>query len=145
MDGSIGHVSPDGVLAAEIAQRAADHDRDASFPHENFALLAQAGLLNLTAPAHDGGGEAGLARSLALVSTIGAGCASTGLVLAMQLIHVHLSCRNPRWPATLRKQVANDAANGGLINALASSRPLARPLVAACRKPWPTVPRTDGR
>lgn len=118
MDGSIGHISPDEVLAADFAQRAADHDRDGSFPHENFVLLAQAGLLNLTASPIDGGGGGGLARSVALVSAIGAGCASTGLVLAMQLIHVHLSCRNERWPDALRSRVAHDAATGGLINAL---------------------------
>ncbi|WP_249443988.1 hypothetical protein, partial [Acinetobacter baumannii] len=36
------------LLASEFAARAAGHDRDASFPFENFNQLADAGLLALT-------------------------------------------------------------------------------------------------
>ena len=38
-------------LASEFAGRAAQHDRDASFPFENFDRLSEAGLLALTVPA----------------------------------------------------------------------------------------------
>ena len=118
MDGSIGLIRPDEALASAIAATAAEHDRDASFPHENMRLLADAGLLNLTAAVSDGGGGAGLARTVDLVGAIGRGCPSTALVLAMQLIHVHLSSRNPRWPAELRSLVGRSAGEGALINAL---------------------------
>ena len=118
MDGAIVPLTPDAALTAAFAARAAEHDRDASFPHENFRLLADAGLLNLTASPTDGGGGAGLARVVALVGTVAEGCPSTALVLAMQLIHVHLSSRNPNWPATLRSLVGTSAAEGALINAL---------------------------
>ena len=37
------------ALAVEFGARAAVHDRDASFPHANFAELQQAGLLALPA------------------------------------------------------------------------------------------------
>ncbi len=112
--------SPDGDagLAAAFALVAPEHDRDASFPHENIAQLAAEGVLNLTAAAAYGGGGAGLARSVALIEAAAAGCPSTALVLAMQLIHVHLATHNPRWPERLRALVARDAAAGGLINAL---------------------------
>ena len=38
------------ALAAGFAARAGTHDREASFPHENFAALQDAGLLALTVP-----------------------------------------------------------------------------------------------
>jgi alkylation response protein AidB-like acyl-CoA dehydrogenase len=42
-------------LAAAFGERAAAHDRDASFPFENFRDLSEAGLLSLTVPAALGG------------------------------------------------------------------------------------------
>ena len=47
------------LLASEFAARAAQHDRDASFPFENFDQLSEAGLLALTVPTALGGGGAG--------------------------------------------------------------------------------------
>ncbi len=126
MDGLL-RLPPDAVLASAFAARAGQHDRDASFPHENFRALGEAGLLNLTAAPQDGGGGAGLARAAALVGTVAQGCASTALVLAMQLIHVHLSSRSPRWPADLRSLVGRSAAEGALINALRTEPALGTP------------------
>ena len=118
MDGAVIPLAPDAALAAVFATRAAEHDRLASFPHENFELLADAGMLSLTGSPADGGGGAGLSRVVALVGTVAEGCPSTALVLAMQLIHVHLSSRNPNWPASLRSLVGRSAGEGALINAL---------------------------
>ncbi len=118
MDGAVGHTLPDAALAAAFALAAPAHDREASFPHDNIRLLAAEGLLSLTVPPADGGGGAGLARAAELVGTVAQGCASTALILAMQLIHTHLASRNPRWPAHLRSQVGHSAADGALINAL---------------------------
>jgi alkylation response protein AidB-like acyl-CoA dehydrogenase len=118
MDGAVIPLTPDAALAAVFATRAAEHDRLASFPHENFELLADAGMLSLTGSPADGGGGAGLSRVVALVGTVAEGCPSTALVLAMQLIHVHLSSRNPNWPASLRSLVGRSAGEGALINAL---------------------------
>jgi len=42
-------------LADRFRGRAAAHDREASFPVENFAELREAGLLTLTMPEEDGG------------------------------------------------------------------------------------------
>lgn len=48
------------LLAADFATRAADHDRDGSFPFENFDALHQAGLLTLTIPTEFAGQGSGL-------------------------------------------------------------------------------------
>ena len=48
-----------GCWRREFAARAAQHDRDASFPFENFKELSEAGLLALTVPAALGGHGAG--------------------------------------------------------------------------------------
>ena len=47
------------LLAPRFAARAAEHDRDGSFPFENFEELSEAGLLALTVPAALGGGRRG--------------------------------------------------------------------------------------
>jgi alkylation response protein AidB-like acyl-CoA dehydrogenase len=118
MDGFDSGRLPDAALAARFALTASEHDQDSSFPHENFRELAAAGLLGLTVPAAAGGGGAGLGRSVALIGAVGAACSSTALVLAMQLVHSRAATHNERWPARLRSVVAQDAVQGGLINAL---------------------------
>jgi len=123
MDGiilrTVSQDSPEHALVAEFAALAAGHDRDGSFPFENFRRLHEEKLLNLTAPREDGGEDAGLARVVSLVGTIGEGCASTGLVLAMQLIHLRNASTNAKWPEHLRARVARSAGLcGSLINAL---------------------------
>jgi alkylation response protein AidB-like acyl-CoA dehydrogenase len=111
--------NPERGLAAEFAALAAGHDREGSFPFENFRRLHEEKLLNLTAPRADGGEDAGLARVVSLVGAIGEGCASTGLVLAMQLIHLRNASTNAKWPEHLRARVARSAGLcGSLINAL---------------------------
>ena len=118
MDGFAGRSEPYQDLTEFFAARAASYDRSGHFPHANFERLAAEGLLALAASPGDGGGGAGLARCLTLIGAVAQGCASTALVLAMQLIHTHLPIRDPRWPASLRSQIARDALAGGLINAL---------------------------
>lgn len=106
------------VPLAAIASHAARVDRDAAFPFESLAALRDAGLLGLTVPVEFGGGGAGLERSVALVRSVGAACASTALVLAMQLVHARSVAENAAWPPHLRALVAEAAADGALINAL---------------------------
>lgn len=106
-------------LAAGFAERAARHDREASFPHENFAELRAAGLLGLTAAAADGGAEAGLATVCQVLETVGQGCPSTALVLAMQAINVASAWRGGRWQADMASLVGRSAvADGALVNVL---------------------------
>ncbi len=74
------------ALAAEkFAPRAAQYDRDASFPTENYRDLHAAGLLGLCVPrAHDGLGADYQTYSLA-AAEIGRYCGATALTLNMHV------------------------------------------------------------
>jgi alkylation response protein AidB-like acyl-CoA dehydrogenase len=96
---------------------AADHDRDGTFPFENFALLHKHGLLSLTVPARFGGGEANLATAARVVRAVARGEPSTALVLVMQFLSHRIVV--PKWAPALREKVAVGAVrDGDLINAL---------------------------
>ncbi len=70
-------------LAQEFATRANEHDRDASHPHENYAILRDEGFHALNVPAARGGrGIDFLAHTLAF-EALGAGCPSTALAYNM--------------------------------------------------------------
>lgn len=71
------------ALGPAFAERAAQIDRDAVFPFENYADLRKSGLLGLCVPESHGGGGADL-RTYALVSaTLGRYCGATALTFNM--------------------------------------------------------------
>ncbi len=70
---------------SRFAGRAARHDRDASFPHDNFADLRAAGLLGLAVPRAHGGLGAGFAAQALVTAEIARHCGSTALCLNMHL------------------------------------------------------------
>jgi alkylation response protein AidB-like acyl-CoA dehydrogenase len=109
---------PDHVLDA-IAAAAPAHDRDASFPADSLVTLHEAGVLALTVPARLGGGGAGLRAAAQAVAAVGGACASTGLILAMQLIHQHSIATSDGFSQAIRDRIGRDAVEtGGLVNAL---------------------------
>ena len=75
-------------LAAEFAPRAAEHDRDNTFPHENIAALREAGYLALTVPAAYGGGGATVHDVVLAQGELAKGDAATALAVGMHLILV---------------------------------------------------------
>jgi alkylation response protein AidB-like acyl-CoA dehydrogenase len=107
------------AMLAAIAAAAASHDRNGSFPFENFARLHKEGLLALTVGQEYGGAGAGLAETAALVGALGAACPSTALIFSMQCVQHKAIARIPAWPAHLREAVCRSAVqSGALINAL---------------------------
>src|SRR3984893_11867137 len=107
------------VLASEFAARAALHDRDASFPFENFNRLSEAGLLGLTGAAARGGAGAGALGAARIINIFGKADPSTALVLSMHYIQHLVMARSTRWPGRLARQLARETVEGvALINAL---------------------------
>ena len=107
------------LLASEFAARASQHDRDASFPFENFEQLAEAGLLALTVPAALGGKGANASEAARVINIIGKADPSTALVLSMHYIQHLVMARSTRWPGRLSRKLARESVEGvSLINAL---------------------------
>ena len=107
------------LLAVGFAAGAAGHDRDASFPFENFDRLSEAGLLALTVPTALGGLGAGARDAVRIVGIFGKADASTALVLSMHYIQHLLMARSTRWPGRLVRKLARETVEGvALINAL---------------------------
>ncbi|MBD8491370.1 acyl-CoA dehydrogenase family protein [Pseudomonas syringae] len=107
------------TVTAQLAATADHYDETGEFPHANFRLLHEHGLLGLTVPKALGGGGADLAQALQVISAVARGEPSTALVLVMQYIqHARLQ-DSTQWPEHLRQQVAIEAVrDGALINAL---------------------------
>ncbi|MDO8186526.1 acyl-CoA dehydrogenase family protein [Conexibacter sp. JD483] len=105
---------------ARIAERAPEHDRDGSFPHEAFDALHALGVTALRVPAAYGGGAADLPTLVRVLERVGAADPSVGLVLVWQYVfHADLSLAGSRWPAAVRERVLRSAVEeGALINAL---------------------------
>jgi alkylation response protein AidB-like acyl-CoA dehydrogenase len=107
------------LLASGFAARAALHDREASFPFENFNELSEAGLLALTVPAALGGSGAGALDAARIINILGKADPSTALVLSMHYIQHLVMARSTRWPGRLSRKLARETVEGvALINAL---------------------------
>jgi alkylation response protein AidB-like acyl-CoA dehydrogenase len=74
-----------GELGARFAARAAGHDRDGTFPHENFADLHASGYLALSIPREFGGGGASYLELALAQERLARGDASTALGAGMHL------------------------------------------------------------
>jgi alkylation response protein AidB-like acyl-CoA dehydrogenase len=105
------------LLAEDFATRAGEHDRDGSFPFENFDALRDAGLLSLTVAEEFGGGGAGLYDCCRVIEQIARGDASTALVLAMHYIYHGAFGRTRRWPSGVYERICHESVDGtALIN-----------------------------
>jgi alkylation response protein AidB-like acyl-CoA dehydrogenase len=107
------------ALSRVFAADAARIDREASFPAANIGRLREAGLLALTVPKRYGGLGGGLLETVHVLGIVAEGCASTSLILAMQLFKLAGLNRGDFWPEAVKARISADAVeNGALINAL---------------------------
>jgi len=119
MDGCFDHLRQGKLAGCRISVRAALHDRDASFPFENFNQLSEAGLLALTVPTALGGSGAGALDAARIINILGKADPSTALVLSMHYIQYLVMARSPHWPGRLARKLARETVEGvALINAL---------------------------
>ncbi len=82
-----GWVAIANELGPAFAERAAQHDRDDSFVHQNYEDMKAKGIFAAAVPGDLGGGDASLAELCDLLRTIAHYCGSTALALSM---HTHL-------------------------------------------------------
>lgn len=115
----------DGVLAevrelsqGQIAQGAAEIDRESQFPAQQLSALAQVGALGLMVPAEQGGVGGGLVALASACESIGGACASTGMVFLMHNVTAATIAAGggPSAPALLEGM-----ASGGVLGTLAFS------------------------
>jgi len=110
-----------GQLADRFAQRAAVHDRENSFPFENFDELRTTGYSRLTVPAEFGGEGASLTELLLAQERLARGDASTALGIGWHLAVVGKLAETRTWPAAAAELVFRDVARrGALVNSAAS-------------------------
>jgi alkylation response protein AidB-like acyl-CoA dehydrogenase len=113
-----------GRLADEFAERAAEHDRDGSFPFENYERMREEGYLGLTVPTELGGRGADLYTLILAQERLAHGDASTALAVNMhvspigQLASLWRSSGDDRLADVLRR-----AADGRLVYASMSAEP----------------------
>src|SRR4051794_34875338 len=85
-------------LGPRFAERAARYDREASFPHENYAELRAAGFLALCVPEAHGGLGADFKTYSLLSATLGKYCGATALTFNMH------AC-STLWPGALADEL----------------------------------------
>ncbi|WP_138495480.1 acyl-CoA dehydrogenase family protein [Paenibacillus pinistramenti] len=129
-------------LAEAFAQRAAKHDREGSFPFENFADLREAGYLKLTVPTKYGGEEISLYEFLLHQERLAYGDGSTALAVGWhlgQILHLRSS---GKWPEELFASFCRSvAADGAMINTFASEASTGSPSRGG--RPETTAVRTE--
>lgn len=115
-------------LAERFAERAADHDRDGSFPHENFADLREAGFLKLTVPRSHGGDELSLTQFVRVQEVLAQGDGSTALALNMHLIRFGAERESHSYPPVWFDELCRGAVEDGrLVNTAATEEGLGSP------------------
>lgn len=108
-------------LAARFAERAARHDREGSFPFENFADLREAGYLKSTVPQEFGGDGISLYELVLLQERLAYGDGSTALAVGWHLGQILHLRTTRKWPQDIFADLCRSvAANGTMINTFAS-------------------------
>jgi alkylation response protein AidB-like acyl-CoA dehydrogenase len=123
-------------LAAQFAERAAQHDRDASFPFENFADLHRAGYLTLTLPAAAGGRGISIYDFCLVQEQLAQGCGATALAVNMHLYNCGGALSS--FTQTFRQRVVETILKDGAVIGSSLSEPttsLMSPTVAARKVP----------
>ena len=115
-------------LAERFAERAARHDREGSFPHENFAELREAGFMKLTVPRSHGGFELPLSGFVRVQEALAAGDGSTALALNMHLIRFGAEREANIYPPEWFDELCRGAVQEGkLVNTAATEEGLGSP------------------
>jgi len=130
-------------LAGRFAARAERHDREGSFPFDNFADLREAGYLKMTVPQEFGGDGLSLYDLVQLQERLAYGDGSTALAVGWhvgQVLHFRTS---RKWPQPLFADLCRSIVRDGtMINTFASEAASGSPSRGG--RPETTAVRADG-
>lgn len=130
-------------LAALFAERAALHDREGSFPFENFEDLREAGYLALTVPQTFGGEEASLYEMLLAQERLAKGDGSTALAVGWHVSQVLQMRIKQSWPPKLYADFCRSVVEqGAMINQFASEPSTGSPSRGG--RPQTSATKTEG-
>jgi alkylation response protein AidB-like acyl-CoA dehydrogenase len=120
-----------GALAeatAEIASTAADYDRTGELPWKGVEAAHRAGLLTATVGKQFGGPGLGPRATARILTAIGEGDASVGLLAANLLMSHAGQAARPHWPAELYEDLLSRSETGpALVNAIRAEPELGAP------------------
>jgi len=115
-------------LARRFGERAALHDREGSFPFENFEELREAGFMRLTVPRAYGGYEASLRDYLRVQEELARGDGSTALAFMMHAKLFGAQRDGPGWPEGWFAEFCRGAVeHGWTCNTVATEEGLGSP------------------
>ena len=115
-------------LAPKFAERAAEHDREGSFPFENFEELRRSGYTAASVPEEYGGGGYGLDDVALAHLALAKGDGSTAIGLAMHLMLCGGEGQARNWPESARARIFDAVVrDGALINNAAAEPELGSP------------------
>ena len=138
-------LSPGALAAvtAEIASTAADYDRTGELPWKGLQAAHRAGLLTATVGAQFGGPGAGPRDTARILTAIGEGDASVGLLASNLLISHAGQAARPHWPQHYYADLLRRSQTGpALVNAIRAEPELGAP--ARGGLPKTTATRTAG-
>jgi alkylation response protein AidB-like acyl-CoA dehydrogenase len=130
-------------LAEDFATRAAQHDREATDPLENYAALREAGFYGLNVPTELGGGGVGLLGWSLAAEALGQGRASTALLFNMHLSVVGPVMESPLVPRATKERLAKMVVHDGRLIGGNFSEPTTSGLVGT-PVPLTRARRVDG-
>ncbi len=130
-------------LAARFAGRAGRHDREGTFPFENFADLRENGYLKATVPKRYGGDELSLYGLVQLQERLAYGDGSTALAVGWHVGQVLHFRESRKWPEPLFADLCRSVVRDGtMINTFASEAASGSPSRGG--RPETTAVRADG-
>ena len=131
------------AVTAEIASTAADYDRTGELPWKGVQAAHRAGLLTATVGRQYGGPGLGPRDTARILTAIGEGDASVGLLAANLLMSHAGQAARPHWPAAYYDDLLHRSATGpALVNAIRAEPELGAP--ARGGLPSTTARRTAG-
>lgn len=129
-------------LAQRFAERAAKHDAEGTFPHENYADLRACGYPLLSVPAALGGWGASLYEAVLAQEQLAMGDGSTALAIGMHVQTVGAAAESRPWANDqFPRLCAEIVRRGALVNSCASEPELGSPSHGGAPK---TTARREG-